>query len=431
MTFSLGIVGIGQFGTHFAELFAVHPQIDALYAVDSVPERIDAIEQRAKHPVHFAGRFDTVEELLASDVDAVAIFTQRWTHGQIALQALRAGKHVYSAVPMAIKEDEIRAITEEVARTGLVYMMGETSQYNAAVVLARRIHRSGAFGEVFYAEGDYVHDMDLGFYDAYKFSGGDDWKATASYPPLLYPTHSIGGVLGVLEDRHAVSVSALGRPDTRGDGVFDTSVSMFDNDVSNAFALFEMDNGGAFRTNELRRVGYPSHKRESRFRYFGEKSSFEETVDVTYFHDKEDVVEVTDLIRTDATMSLDDPRLAEVSPTLRDAFVAGAAPVHHQDRLPDEFQGAPNGHEGAHHFLVDDFACAVAAGVQPVVNAWRAARYTLPGVIAHESMRRGGERLPIPDLGDCPLPVQDLDADQSALDKDALEALVASPDSAS
>ncbi|UYG18020.1 Gfo/Idh/MocA family oxidoreductase [Brachybacterium huguangmaarense] len=431
MTFSLGIVGIGQFGTHFAELFAVHPQIDALYAVDSVPERIDAIEQRAEHPVHFAGRFDTVEELLASDVDAVAIFTQRWTHGQIALQALRAGKHVYSAVPMAIKEDEIRAITEEVARTGLVYMMGETSQYNAAVVLARRIHRSGAFGEVFYAEGDYVHDMDLGFYDAYKFSGGDDWKATASYPPLLYPTHSIGGVLGVLEDRHAVSVSALGRPDTRGDGVFDRSVSMFDNDVSNAFALFEMDNGGAFRTNELRRVGYPSHKRESRFRYFGEKSSFEETVDVTYFHDKEDVVEVTDLIRTDATMSLDDPRLAEVSPTLRDAFVAGAAPVHHQDRLPDEFQGAPNGHEGAHHFLVDDFACAVAAGVQPVVNAWRAARYTLPGVIAHESMRRGGERLPIPDLGDCPLPVQDLDADQSALDKDALEALVASPDSAS
>ena len=418
MSFTLGIVGIGQFGSHFAELFAAHPEIEALYAVDSVPERIDAVEARG---VHFAGRFDTFEDLLASDVDAVAIFTQRWTHGQHALAALRAGKHVYSAVPMAIDPGEIREITEEVRRTGLVYMMGETSQYNAAVVLARRLHRQGVFGEVFYAEGDYVHDMDLGFYDAYKYSGGEGWKATASYPPMLYPTHSIGGILGVLGERHAVSVSCLGRPDTRGDGVFDKDVSMFGNDVSNAFALFGMDNGGAFRTNELRRVGYPSHKRESRFRFFGEESSFEETVEATYWHDKRRVLEVTDLIRTDATMSLDDPRLADVSPTLRDAFVAGAARSHHQARLPREFQGLPNGHEGAHHFLVDDFARAVADGLQPQVNAWQAARYTLPGIIAHESMKAGGERLEIPDLGDCPLPVQDLDADQEPLDIAALE----------
>jgi predicted dehydrogenase len=424
MSFTLGIVGIGQFGTHFAELFSAHPDISAVYAVDSMPERIDAIEQREQNPVRFAGRFSSVEELLASDVDAVAIFTQRWTHGKIAIQALQAGKHVYSAVPMAIEEEEIREITRLVQETGLVYMMGETSQYNAAVVLARRIERSGAFGEVFYAEGDYVHDMDLGFYDAYKYSGGDAWKSTASYPPLLYPTHSIGGILGVLEDRHAVSVSAIGRPDTRGDGVFDKDVSMFDNDVSNAFALFEMDNGGAFRTNELRRVGYPSHKRESRFRFFGEASSFEETVDVTYWHNKKTVLEVTDLIRTSSTMSLEDPRLKDVSPTLRDAFVAGAARSHHQERLPAEFQGKPNGHEGAHHFLVDDFARAVTNGKQPMVNAWQAARYTLPGIIAHQSMRQAGARLEVHDLGDCPLPVQDLDADQPTLDEAGIEALL-------
>lgn len=80
----------------------------------------------------------------------------------------------------------------------------------------------------------------------------------------------------------------------------------------------------------------------------------------------------------------------------------------------------PNGHEGAHHFLVDDFARAVVDGKQPMVNAWQAARYTLPGVIAHQSMNQGGERLEIRDLGDCPLPVQDLDADQEPLDLDAL-----------
>ena len=65
MSFTLGIVGIGQFGSHFAELFAAHPEIEALYAVDSVPERIDALEERG---IRFAGRYDTLEELLASEI---------------------------------------------------------------------------------------------------------------------------------------------------------------------------------------------------------------------------------------------------------------------------------------------------------------------------------------------------------------------------
>ena len=38
----------------------------------------------------------------------------------------------------------------------------------------------------------------------------------------------------------------------------------------------------------------------------------------------------------------------------------------------------------------------------PPVNAWVAARFTLPGIVAHQSALRGGERLPIRDFGDAP-----------------------------
>ncbi|MYW17830.1 gfo/Idh/MocA family oxidoreductase, partial [Streptomyces sp. SID2955] len=89
-------------------------------------------------------------------------------------------------------------------------------------------------------------------------------------------------------------------------------------------------------------------------------------------------------------------------PALRAAFTSGAAPVHDRSRLPREFDGLPNGHEGSHHFLADDFVTAVTTRTQPPVNAWVAARYTLPGVIAHESARQGGVRLEIPDFGDAP-----------------------------
>ena len=168
MTFSLGVVGAGQFGSQFAHLFNLHPGTSAVYVADELPER--AAEAVARYGL--AGVKGSFEELLASDVDAVAIFTQRWTHGPLVERALRAGKHVYSAVPMAVSEEEIAAIIQAVRDTGLVYMMGETSYYNPATVYARKQLADGKFGRIFYAEGDYVHDMDLGFYEAYQYSGG-------------------------------------------------------------------------------------------------------------------------------------------------------------------------------------------------------------------------------------------------------------------
>lgn len=395
--FSLGIVGAGQFAGRFAKLWRLHPGVGDIVAVDLVPDRAD----RLVADYDLAGSVPSFEALLASPVDAVAIFTQRWTHGPLVVQALNAGKHVYSAVPMAITEDEIAAIIDAVRTTGLTYMMGETSYYNPAVVYARERITANDFGRVFYAEGDYVHDMDLGFYDAYQYSGGENWKATASYPPLLYPTHSLGGVLGAWQT-HATSVSAIGITDTRADGVFDKAVSQFGNDFSNATALFEVAGGGAFRTNEFRRVGYPSHIRESRFRFFGTDASLEQLATVSLWQDKKGVEDITEHLQPMRILEPSDPSLEHVSPALRDAFTSGSAPVHDRSRLPKEFAAAPNGHEGSHHFLADDFVTAVGTGALPPVNAWTAARYSLPGIVAHESARQSGARLPIRDFGDAP-----------------------------
>jgi len=398
MPFSVAMIGSGQFAGSFAHLFDLHPGVSQVYAADVLPARAEELVNRYQ----LAGTLGSFEEALADErVDAVAIFTQRWTHGPLVVRALEAGKHVYSAVPMAISAQEIADIVETVRRTGLTYMMGETSHYNPAVVYARSMVDAGDFGRIFYAEGDYLHDMDLGFYDAYKFSGGDDWKATASYPPMLYPTHSIGGILGAWQT-HATSVSAVGVVDDRGDGVFDREISMFDNDYSNMSGLFEVAGGGSFRVNEFRRVGFPSHIRESRFRWFGTESSFEEMTTTAYRQDKTGVVDVSEEVEPRRASEEEIAGLENVSPTLRDAFLSGLARVHDPSRLPSEFIGAPNGHEGSHHFLADDFVTAVETGSLPPVNAWQAARYTLPGIYALQSARRDGERIKIDDLGDAP-----------------------------
>ena len=163
MSFSLGIVA----GT-FAKLFKLHPGVASVVVTDVLAERATELNESE----HLDGVVESFDALLTSDVDAVAIFTQRWTHGPLVVAALRAGKHVYSAVPMAISSEEIAEIILAVRETGLTYMMGETSYYNPATIYARDKFAASQFGRVFYAEGDYVHDMDLGFYAAYQYSGG-------------------------------------------------------------------------------------------------------------------------------------------------------------------------------------------------------------------------------------------------------------------
>ncbi|MDN5725667.1 MAG: Gfo/Idh/MocA family oxidoreductase [Propionibacteriales bacterium] len=401
----IGIVGCGQFSGVFADLWHIHPEVDQVWVTDVIADRADKLVERYR----FAGTYNSVEEMLASDVDAVCLFTQRWTHGPLTVQALEAGKHVYAAVPMAVSADEIAAIIEAVQRTGLIYMMGETSYYNPAVIWGRREAAKGAFGRLFYAEGDYVHDMDNGFYSAYQYSGGDDWKATASYPPMLYPTHAVGGVLGAWPT-HAVSASCTGVVDDRGDRVFDREVSMFDNDFSNMSALFELADGGVMRTNEFRRVGHPNQgAHESRFRYYGTNGVMEQGTLGATFTTRDTIADISDQFVTGSGQSDEDAEdaLADVDPALRDSFVSGCAPVHDRTRLPSSYAGAHNGHEGAHHFLADDFVRAIKHRQHPPLNAWIAARMNLPGIVAFDSARRNGERLPIVDHGDCPTPVVD------------------------
>ena len=90
-------------------------------------------------------------------------------------------------------------------------------------------------------------------------------------------------------------------------------------------------------------------------------------------------------------------------PTLRDAFTSGSAPVH--DREPASARvrrDSTTGTRAATTSSSTTSSRAVNAGTLPPVNAWVAARYTLPGIVAHESARLGGARLAIPDFGDAP-----------------------------
>jgi predicted dehydrogenase len=250
MGFKIGICGTGGFARNFVPLFKAHPLVTEVVLADLIRER--AAEQAAKHGISRV--LSSLDALCASDVDAIAIMTQRQLHGPQALQALKAGKHVYSAVPIGQTVDEIRDIVQAVEETRLIYMMGETSYYYPATIYCRQRFRSGDFGEFVYGEGQYYHDMSH-FYEPFRRSGGPNWRRVAGIPPMHYPTHSVSMILSVTGAR-ATTVSCLGFEDRHPDGIFRVGANQWDNLFSNETALMRTSDGGMIRINEFRRIGW-------------------------------------------------------------------------------------------------------------------------------------------------------------------------------
>jgi len=387
----VAIIGAGQFSSSFIHLFQAHPMVQEVGLVEPNNERRAAVAEQ----FGIKQSFDSLEKLWHSDFNAVAIFTPRWTHAQIALEALNNGRHVYTAVPMGITHEEVTQLVYVASKTKLTYFMAETSYYYPAVVFSRQKFASGEMGSFVYGEGEYLHDMSHGFSDAYAANGGDEWKSTASFPPMLYATHSVSTILSVT-GAQATSVTCIGLKDSADDGIFDSKISKWGNDQSNQIALFKTSDGGVMRIAELRRVGTAPLESTVRMSIFGTEGSFEQQVGYASWATKHSFDIITDEIGTFS--DVENPLSLRSDYVPPNKWDGGFAKVHDRSTLPKEFLGLSNGHGGSHQFMVDDFVMDAVGARKAPMNVYDAARFTLPGIWAHQSAQSGGLSLEIPQI---------------------------------
>jgi len=200
-------------------------------------------------------------------------------------------------------------------------------------------------------------------------------------------------------------VSCLGFVDNEDDGVFVADVSQWQNTFSNETALFRTSDGGMCRINEFRRIGWSESKRcaSVRMSLYGTLGSFEEQSNAKVWNTKfsSEPQDVTDLLLCRPGEVPVEAQRGVHEAILRD-FHSNLSPIHPAERLPATFRGLPNGHEGSHQFLTDDFVRACTTSQLPPNHVWAAARYCVPGIVAHQSAQRGGELLPIPYFGEPP-----------------------------
>lgn len=394
----IAIIGCGEFAKEFVPLFKNHPTVEKVYVCDLIKEK--AVQYSEKYDVEIIESF---EKAISSDeISAIAIFTQRHTHGELVSKALLAGKDVYSAVPMAISVEDCKKIIDAVVLSKKTYMMGETCVYYPCAMYCREKYKNGEFGNFVYGESQYFHDLSH-FPEPFRAD-----RKSSAVPPFYYPTHSTAMILHAT-DSYATKVCAMGYVDKEENTPFAAGENHWDNVFSNEFSLMQLSNGGVARVSECRRIGYkaPSSYISG---FYGTKASYQFSNAQHLFttltqkgvalNDVSD--EVNPIKMTEHKQDGDYKNMVANHKFQWNDYSPVQKPRY--DLLPDEFKNMPNanGHMASHQLLIDDFCTAVATGKMPYVNAWRAARYTIPGLIAHESAKLGGVPLDIPDFGEAP-----------------------------
>ncbi len=400
------IIGMGEFSDFFIDLFKMHPDVDEVSIADLVPERVEAAAKKFKITRTFSSLDDVLEN--GKDVNCIAIFTQRHLHGNMAIKALEAGKHVFSAVPISTSIEDVQKIIELTEKTRLTYMTGETCYYFPCAVFCREAYKEGKFGEFVYGEAQYYHDM-VKFYGAFSRSGGKNWKMDAGIPPMYYCTHSISMILSVINER-VKKVSCMGYRDHSDDDVFGAGKNHWDNPFSNETALMYLSNGGVARINEFRRIGTAAKPSSYITGFYGTTGAYEASADhhvlITGDAASTDprIEYVGDLVNTEHYV--EDKNAGKINVNedpISEFYHKGYAKVQDVSRLPKAYRSLPHTvHYNSHGFLVDDFVRSVMTGQLPPNNAWDSASYMVPGIIAHESAMQGGVLLDVPDFGEAP-----------------------------
>ena len=355
----------GNFGRSF--YFHEHPDCVVEAVSDLRPERRQALMETYRCPRSYG----SLEELiLDKNVDAVAIFIPAPDHVRHAVAALKAGKHVLSAVPAALSLDECALLLETVKGAGLTYMMAETSYYQQPTISARRFHQEGRFGTVYYTESEYHH---AGLEALFFENGRRTWRH--GFPPMHYPTHCTAHLVSVTGER-LTEVSCIGWGDD--DPILRDNV--YGNPFWNGTAFFKTSAGHAFRVAIFWKG---AHRGTERAQWYGDRMSF-------FFPDPNGLGAV--IVRSRKQQERDSG-----------GFVR-ELPAHEKyeqrswwatEMLPEPLRH-DSGHEGSHTFLTHEFVDALVRGRRPSVDVHEALAYTAPGILAHQSALKGGLQMKIP-----------------------------------
>ncbi len=311
-------------------------------------------------------KFRVFDDMIESDIDAVIIATPMQCHVPQAIAAMEAGKHVMCEVTAGVSMDELFWLCETVEKYNKIYMYAENYIYAPKVQLVKNMVAKGIFGEPYYAEGMYLHNIgNLFVYPDGKTSWRSFWQCGKR--GNFYPTHSIGPVMQWFP----------------GDRI--TEISTFSPGVWNDLGL-KQDSGTTTMCRTANgkllniRVDCMSPRPHNMdfYQLQGTKGFFQSK---TYGDDYDRV----SFIGEDSPLhNMKYQRLDEFRMYLPERYLNATEEQKH------------SGHDGGDFFIVEDFINAIRTETQPELDVYKACEWTAVGLLSSLSVVNKGRTLEVP-----------------------------------
>jgi predicted dehydrogenase len=361
----VAVVGLG-FGAEFVPIYQQYGRTECV----SVCRRDEKKLKEFADDFSIGKRYTDYNALLQDpEIDAVHINSDLVSHGWMAIEALKAGKHVASTVTMSMDMDECQEIVRLEKETGKVYMMMETAVYTREYLYIKEMHRRGELGRIQFMRGSHQQNMSLPGWPAYWYG----------LPPMYYPTHAVSPLSDLL-GRPVKAVRCLGSgrineeyiPRYGSPFAAETVQLTFkDSDVAGEVTR------SLFDTIRQYRESFDVYATKKSFEW--EQCVGERPVVFSGFEDAQRV------------------KVPDTGSMLPDEIARFA--LEHQ--IVDEehvsfIQG--NGHGGSHPHMVHEFIRAIDEGRKSHVSARVAANWTVAGLLAHASAMQEGKPLDMPEF---------------------------------
>jgi predicted dehydrogenase len=149
----VGVIGAGAIGLYHMESWKKHPQIELAAVAEIHPQRRkEAID---RYP-GMKGYEDYKELLKDKSIGAVSIGLPNYLHMQVAIDAIKAGKHVLLEKPMATSAKEAKAIVDAWKEKKVQLMVGQNFRFMRDTQMVKEYARNGELGEVYHGRAHWL-----------------------------------------------------------------------------------------------------------------------------------------------------------------------------------------------------------------------------------------------------------------------------------
>ncbi|MCH1639954.1 Gfo/Idh/MocA family oxidoreductase [Paenibacillus timonensis] len=145
---TIAVIGCGTIANHaHIPSYLAHKQVKIKYFCDILMDRAEAAVVKYECGQAITDYRQIVED---PEVDAVSICTPNASHASIAIECLRAGKHVLCEKPAARTYAEALEMQKVQHETGKILNIGVVNRYNESVNRIKKMIQNGELGELYH-----------------------------------------------------------------------------------------------------------------------------------------------------------------------------------------------------------------------------------------------------------------------------------------